>query len=56
MNEPASLIFARYAGKKDWRITMECTDMHYKEVYFDKYCKTCKYSDVDDVKDPCNEC
>lgn len=28
----------------------------YKEVYFDQYCKTCKHADVDDVKDPCNEC
>lgn len=28
----------------------------YKEVYFDKYCKTCKYEDVDDVKDPCDDC
>ena len=28
----------------------------YKEVYFNEYCDTCKYSDVDDVKDPCNEC
>lgn len=28
----------------------------YKEVYFHEYCKTCKYKDVDDVKDPCNEC
>lgn len=29
---------------------------NYKEVYFNEYCSTCKYSDVDDVKDPCNEC
>lgn len=28
----------------------------YKEVYFGKYCKNCKYADVEDVKDPCNEC
>ena len=28
----------------------------YKEVYYDKYCETCKYADVDDAKDPCNEC
>ena len=28
----------------------------YKEVYFHKYCKTCEYKDIDDVKDPCNEC
>ena len=28
----------------------------YKEVYFNEYCKTCKYKDVPEVKDPCNEC
>ena len=28
----------------------------YKEVYFNQYCKTCKYEDVEDVEDPCNEC
>ena len=28
----------------------------YKEVYFDQYCKTCKYFDVENIKDPCNEC
>ena len=28
----------------------------YKEVYFNEYCKTCKYLGIDDVKDPCNEC
>lgn len=28
----------------------------YKEVDFATYCKTCKYKDVDDVKDPCNDC
>ena len=28
----------------------------YKEVYYDKYCETCKYADMDDTKDPCNEC
>lgn len=28
----------------------------YKEVYFGEYCKQCKFSDVDDIKDPCNEC
>ena len=31
-------------------------EYEYKEVYFDQYCKTCKYKDVDDVKDPCNDC
>lgn len=28
----------------------------YKEVYFHEYCKTCKHCDVEDTKDPCNEC
>lgn len=28
----------------------------YKEVYFHEYCEKCKYKDIDDVKDPCNEC
>lgn len=27
-----------------------------KETRFDIYCKTCKYKDLDEVKDPCNEC
>ena len=28
----------------------------YKEVYFDKYCKTCKHEKVDETERPCNEC
>lgn len=31
-------------------------DNEYKEVYFYEYCEKCKYKNVDDVKDPCNEC
>lgn len=31
-------------------------DVEYKEVNFEKYCKTCKYKDLDAAKDPCNEC
>lgn len=27
-----------------------------KEVYFDKYCKTCTNKNTDEVKDPCNDC
>lgn len=27
-----------------------------KEVYFDKYCNSCKNKNTDEVKDPCNEC
>ena len=25
-------------------------------VDFEKYCKTCKYKDLDEKFDPCNEC
>lgn len=28
----------------------------YKDVLFNKYCKTCKYGELSEVKDPCNEC
>lgn len=28
----------------------------YKEVYFHKYCKTCKYEKLEEKHDPCNEC
>ena len=28
----------------------------YKEVYFDPYCKECKYEKLKDEEDPCNEC
>lgn len=28
----------------------------YKDVLFNKYCKTCKHKDLEEVKDPCNEC
>ena len=27
-----------------------------KEVYFYKYCKTCKYSELKGDEEPCNEC
>lgn len=27
-----------------------------KEVYFHEYCKLCNYKDLDESKDPCNEC
>lgn len=27
-----------------------------KEVYFYEYCKTCKYSELKDDEEPCNEC
>ena len=32
------------------------TDDQKLEVYFDKYCKTCKYSKQNENKDPCDEC
>lgn len=25
-------------------------------VDFEKYCKTCKYKDTEEFKDPCNDC
>lgn len=28
----------------------------YKEVYFDQYCKTCRFWDGDVAEDPCHEC
>ena len=31
-------------------------DDEYKEVYYHKYCKTCKYSKVKDTDEPCDEC
>lgn len=33
---------------------MDSTGM--KEVYFDKYCKSCKHSSVAEDSNPCNEC
>lgn len=31
-------------------------DENYQEVYFDKYCKTCKNKDAKEYEDPCNDC
>ncbi|MDO5540819.1 MAG: hypothetical protein Q4F83_12255 [Eubacteriales bacterium] len=31
-------------------------DENYQEVYFDKYCKTCKHEKMEEKFDPCNEC
>lgn len=31
-------------------------DVEYKEVDFEKYCKTCKYEKLEEKFDPCNEC
>lgn len=28
----------------------------YKEVNFNKYCKTCEYKGVEEKCDPCNDC
>ncbi len=27
-----------------------------KEVYYDKYCKTCKFYNLPESKDPCHDC
>lgn len=31
-------------------------DSDYKEVYFDKYCETCKYMDAPETEEPCAGC
>ena len=31
-------------------------DSDNKEVRFDIYCQTCKHKDLNEVKDPCNDC
>lgn len=31
-------------------------EYEYKEVDFHTYCETCEYKDIDDAKDPCNDC
>ena len=31
-------------------------DNDQKEVYFDKYCETCKYLNLDESEYPCYEC
>jgi len=31
-------------------------DESYKEVYFDKYCKTCKHEKEKGYETPCEEC
>mgnify|MGYP006872972300 CR=1 FL=1 len=28
----------------------------YKEVHFDIYCKKCKYNNLEEKFDPCNDC
>lgn len=35
---------------------MSVTVNEYKEVRFDKYCKTCKHEKIKDTDEPCNEC
>lgn len=31
-------------------------DENYMEVFFDQYCKTCRYEKLEDFLDPCNQC
>lgn len=28
----------------------------FKEVYFNEYCVKCKYKDISEAEEPCNEC
>lgn len=37
-----------------FKVSKEQLMMHI--VDFNKYCRTCKYSDLDGQEDPCNEC
>lgn len=37
-----------------FQVSKEQLMMHI--VDFNKYCRTCKYSDLDGQEDPCNEC
>ena len=37
-----------------WEVLMETNA--YKEVYFDRYCSTCKYQGLLGTDDPCDEC
>lgn len=29
---------------------------HTKEVYYNYWCRQCKYRDTEEIQDPCNEC
>lgn len=31
-------------------------DANYQEVYFDRYCETCKNKDTKEYENPCNDC
>lgn len=33
-----------------------CMENIYKEVNFNKYCKTCDYKGMEEKCDPCNDC
>lgn len=35
---------------------MNSDDELYKEVYFHKYCESCKHKGLKDTDEPCNEC
>ena len=48
--EKSSLLFLFYVRR---RFVME---YEYKEVYFDQYCKTCRFWNSDVAEDPCHEC
>lgn len=31
-------------------------EYEYKEVYYHEYCEKCKYFNIKETEDPCNEC
>lgn len=35
---------------------MVLEDLHVNDVYYGKYCRSCKYRDRDSDEDPCLEC
>lgn len=35
---------------------MADNDASLKEVRFDRYCKLCKHKDLEETKNPCNDC
>lgn len=41
---------------KRWNLEDFVMENVYKEVYFNKYCQTCKNKDVKESDDPCDEC
>ena len=50
-----NLLLIGYQNFKSYR-KGEKMENSQKQVYFDKFCKTCQNEKLDESKDPCNEC